>query len=151
MVVRGNIVTRNKNTFQRRVAASLAVLPRSQSPCLAKRLSGHYVPQMDLSAVVDDKQVSESCLLQVPVADPVANIIEKQLLKNEPLLPETSVNPESTSSRGVSGVVFAPGTESSGRPVGKTTQVLSKIAPRPLRNAFNKAPGFGWLKGWLGK
>lgn len=48
MVVEGATVTRNKSTYQRRVASSLAVIPRARLPVAHRAPAAFYVPGEDL-------------------------------------------------------------------------------------------------------
>lgn len=129
MVVHGKIVTRNRNTYQRRVAASLAVLPRTAKPSIASRRYGSYVPQTDLSSVTGTESIEKS-IQEVPeVADPVANGIQEKVVLpvaeasrvQEPQKPLVVEMPEETSSK------------------------------RGKKRKLGKALNFGWVKGIMGK
>lgn len=147
MVVRGNIVTRNKNTFQRRVAASLAVLPRSQELSISRRLFGSYVPVTDLSAPLADDLLNEFSLLQVPVADPVANEIEHNLLAAPQRLSADLLKESEEAARKEQAVSSASVISRS--EAKKTRQARS--SDRSLAGSLGKPFGFGWMKSLLGK
>lgn len=136
MVVNGNIVTRNRNSFQRRVAASLAVLPRSRAASVAAKRFGNYVPQSELPPVLPSENgQSEANLLQVPVADPVANEIHERILNGEATPAEAQSNPSELADaekKAMPLVTEAP----------ETTKKKSRL------KSIKK---FGWMKGFMDK
>ena len=73
MVIGGQIVTRNKNTAQRRVAASLAIVPRSANRVnLATRKVEHFEPQSeDLSSLVSNESDPQVDMQAEGIADPL--------------------------------------------------------------------------------
>ena len=85
MVLNGKIVTRNANKPQRRVAASLAILPRSansSSSTLSNRNGGtNYVPATELGEFFQNQAAESGIANEVPLADPVANTITQKVLK----------------------------------------------------------------------
>jgi uncharacterized protein YigE (DUF2233 family) len=49
MVVNGATVTRNRSTFERRVASSLAIMPRAAGQPIARGVSPNYIPASNLT------------------------------------------------------------------------------------------------------
>jgi uncharacterized protein YigE (DUF2233 family) len=139
MVINGNIVTRNRNSFQRRVAASLAVLPRGRSASIASKRYGNYVPQLDLPPVLPSESgQSEACLLQVPVADPVANEIHERIMNGEPTLEEAKAKADAElaeAEKNAAPLVTEPP---------ELPKKKSKLKSIKLKN-------FGWMKGFMNK
>jgi exopolysaccharide biosynthesis protein len=79
MVLNGKIVTRNAKTPQRRVAASLAIVPRSTAAIASRQ--ANFVPSSDLSemfepATADKVELSTG----EQIADPVANEITEKII-----------------------------------------------------------------------
>ena len=96
MVIDGKIVTRNKNTAQRRVAASLAILPRTHTSSVTSRRYGQYVPQeTDLSSIFSAETEPETTLKAMQVADPLTNQIQDHLLNPAvPVMDDSEVREE---------------------------------------------------------
>lgn len=87
MVLNGKIVTRNSKTPQRRVAASLAILPRSARSEISARPANNYVPSADPGDIFNtnagDDSVGtafEGLAPEVQLAEPVANQINEKVL-----------------------------------------------------------------------
>ncbi|MBY0549388.1 MAG: phosphodiester glycosidase family protein [Candidatus Obscuribacterales bacterium] len=79
MVVQGDILTRNANHAQRRVAATLAVVPRSASSSTALNRKPLVNPETNLTDLSSTSApVAEAPLL----ADPAANALTDKNLKN---------------------------------------------------------------------
>lgn len=80
MVLNGKIVTRNAKTPQRRVAASLAIVPRSTA-AIASLSSSHFVPSSDLSEMFEPATAANMDVSSgSPIADPVANEITDRVV-----------------------------------------------------------------------
>jgi hypothetical protein len=78
MVVKGDILTRNKNSTQRRVAATLAVVPRSDNSPVALNRKPMVSPRADLT----DLSSSTAAKAEAPVlGDPAANVLTDKNLK----------------------------------------------------------------------
>ncbi len=85
MVVGNKIVTRNKNTYQRRVAASLAVVHKTRLASLTSRNYSRYVPESeDLSSIFNEESPQNQIINSSPeLADPLVNAVHERVLKSE--------------------------------------------------------------------
>lgn len=135
MVINGNIVTRNRNSFQRRVAASLAVLPRTRAASIASRRYGNYVPQTELPPVLPSANgQSEAALLQVPVADPVANEIHERIMNGQA---SEDTSADANAALADADKLAAP--------------LVTEPTERPKKKSKLKSMKFGgWMKGFMG-
>jgi uncharacterized protein YigE (DUF2233 family) len=158
MVVHGNIVTRNKNTFQRRVAASLAVLPRSQALSPFRRRFSNYVPQTDLS-LISEEEPAQSGFMQIRLADPAAGAAAERLLESAAPAQPTPLAGASGGSQAVPLVVedsedAAVKKKKAGRSISQALgDSLNKSLSlnKTISKSLGKSFGMGWMKGWLGK
>lgn len=85
MVIGGQIVTRNKNTFQRRVAASLAIVPRTATRNIASRKAEFYEPQsQDLSSLMSNESDPQIDSQASGIADPLTTEAHEAILDPNP-------------------------------------------------------------------
>lgn len=90
MVVNGDILTRNRNSTQRRVAATLAVLPRTKTT--NRRLSP-LGPDTNLTDLTSSPQVIQDTSL----ADPMTNVLSNQQIEQSttsPLVVRPGLEPD---------------------------------------------------------
>jgi len=146
MVVHGNIVTRNKNTFQRRVAASLAVLSRAHAPSMAQRHYAHYVPDTDVAQIFHKEPDSASALEPVSLADPIANDIQKHVLNGEAVLPELAAETPETQAKTSQAAEIARADDE-----GSVKLTKHGKQGKSIGKSLSKSLELGWMKGWLGK
>ncbi|MBX9687604.1 MAG: phosphodiester glycosidase family protein [Candidatus Obscuribacterales bacterium] len=131
MVLKGQIVTRNKNSYQRRVAASLAVLPRSSRSYLSKAVNTQYEPTSDISPMLSTKSSSEAPVLEEKLADPLSNVIQEKL-----------VSQAQAESQKLGEISKAPQNGES--------QVINPQPPLAEKKKDKKSRKFGWMKGVKG-
>lgn len=130
MVLNGRIVTRNANKPQRRVAASLAIVPRSTAS-IASGASSNYIPSSDLRELFESKTAQSLELPEsTPIAEPIAEGITDKLVADAERPPE----PE-----GLACDVSEP------------TQMQEPQIIRSVKSKKEKKAGkrYGWMKRFL--